>query len=725
MFFKEGDVILVYLPLNLPLIYSYIVPPTLILAKGDIVLVPLRNRQVYGIVFKETTEISFTREKLKPVISKSSYFQPLKEEMLKFLELFAKYNMVNFGSVLKMVINIAGIDFTSLYEVISINNDKISQLKLTKARQQLLSVIENEGKIEKKDLLHKANVGKAVLDKLILDDFLNVENFAVVSDFQKNITYRNDLLSEQQKEVVATIKNCFSSNSYVAALLEGLPGSGKTEVYFDILNSYIKLGKQVLILLPEIGLSTQIVDRFKLRFGVDPYVWHSDITKKNKQDAYLAASNGNLKVVIGARSALFLPFNNLGLIIVDEEHDSSYKQEDNVIYNARDMAVLRAKIYDAHILLCSATPSLESINNVNKSKYGYAKLQGRYNKMDMPNFQIIDMKKEKLKYGCSISDTLINKIHQTLEKKEQVLLFINRRGYASCFFCKSCNEKATCKNCSTSLVEHRSRGKLVCHFCGYNIKIHNTCNHCHEKDQMISIGVGIEKVYEEVKVIFPDKRIISISSDTITSHKKAREIVESINRQEYDILIGTQIISKGYNFPFLTLVGIIDADFTYDLDLKSNEKAWQILYQVAGRSGRDKLKGEVILQTYNPNNKILQHLVRGNYADFVKEEFSLRAQLNFPPFGKLAAIIISCKNQQQLDSFANELYLNIPKEKDYDILGPVNAPIYFLRSKYRKRFLIKTSMDKNIQKILHQWLLNLHIPSYIKLQIDIDPISFY
>jgi primosomal protein N' (replication factor Y) len=439
----------------------------------------------------------------------------------------------------------------------------------------------------------------------------------------------------------------------------------------------------------------------------------------------VAAGNGNLKVIIGARSALFLPFNNLGLIIVDEEHDSSYKQEEGVIYNARDMAVVRAKLHNIPILLCSATPSLETLNNVNIKKYSLFKLQKRYNQMVMPDITVVDMKESGVKKDKYLSEVMLDKITKTLAKKEQALLFVNKRGYASALYCRSCGEKETCPNCSVSLVEHRSKKLLSCHFCGFSKKISNICSTCKEEDTLISMGAGVERIFDEVKEYYPDKRIVILSSDTINSHKKAMEMVKQINNYEYDILIGTQIISKGYNFPLLTFVGIVDADFSYSLDLKSSEKTWQILYQVAGRAGRDKLAGEVMLQSYDVKNALIESLIKKDYDLFIQKENDLRKSLEFPPFGKLIAVIVSSKNQQELEGFCKQLETLQPKGEKFEILGPANAPIFLLRGFFRKRFLIKSSLSVNIQSIARKWLLDLQGVSSIKIQIDVDPISFY
>ncbi|MDR2008115.1 MAG: primosomal protein N' [Alphaproteobacteria bacterium] len=721
--FKHNDIISVYLPLKIDGSYAYKVPQDMQLSRGDIIIVPLRNQEVIGIVHEET-EIDFPADKVKDIISKVEDIPSLPTNLMDFLFFLAKYNLANFGNVLKMAISIAGVDFSSYKQMLEINRQKLAELKITPQRQKIIDALAVQP-LDKKSLVKAAEVSPSTVNTLIKDGFLSVSKELAVSNLQENISYKPLELLDEQKTIAANLNVYFQENAFKTGVLQGLPGSGKTEVYFELVNKAIEQGKQVLILLPEIGLSTQIVERFTQRFSVEPYTWHSSISKKHKKDAFISAANGNLKVIIGARSALFLPFKDLGLIIVDEEHDSSYKQEEGVIYNARDMAVVRAKFHNIPVLLCSATPSLETLNNVEQGKYGLFKLQQRANQMLMPDINVVDMKTAGLKGDKYLSARMIAQITETVAKKEQALLFVNKRGYASALFCTACSEKETCPNCSVSLVEHRSRNILSCHFCGFTKKITNTCSHCGEADTLISMGAGVERIFAEVESHFPDKRIAILSSDTIDSHKKAMDIVRKINNHEYDILIGTQIISKGYNFPLLTFVGIVDADFSYSLDLKSSEKTWQILYQVAGRSGRAELAGSVMLQTYDTSNALIESLVQKDYELFIKKETSLRQTMEFPPFGKLIAVIISSKNGVELEKFCHNLENTKPLGEGFEILGAANAPIFLLRGFYRKRFLIKSAKNINIQKIAATWLFSLNVPSNIKIQIDVDPISFY
>ncbi|MFL1780326.1 Primosomal protein N' [Candidatus Hepatincolaceae symbiont of Richtersius coronifer] len=723
--YKFGDIVAIYIPLKLDTSYSYLVPEGLQLQKGDVVLVPLRNQEVYGIVYDIQDIINFDKAKLKEVIQKVENIPALTAETIDFLQFIAGYNLANFGAVLKMAISIAGFDFNHYEEILRLNFPLINQLKLTEPRKKIIALLEQTKSLEKKALIAKAQVSYAVVNSLIKKGFLLVSNHNKRSFSQEDFNYTPLKLYDEQMEAVDKLIVLFNPLQFMVAVLQGVPGSGKTEVYFEVVNKILQEGKQILIMLPEIALSTQIVERFKERFGIEPYIWHSDTSQKDKKKTWIAASTGELKVIIGARSALFMPFKNLGLIIVDEEHDSSYKQEEGVIYNARDMAIIRAKIHKIPIILSSATPSIETLNNVEKKGYHLINLYNRSNQMVMPNINIIDMKLEDLKKGDFLSPTLVKAMQQTLQKGEQVLLFVNKRGYASCVLCKSCGEKYLCKNCSVNLVEHKNKKTLVCHHCGYIMNFINKCKSCSEENVLISLGMGIEKIFEEVSKKFSDKNVVMLSSDTMSSQKKAQEIINNIHALKYNILIGTQIISKGYNFAKLTLVGIIDGDFMYSLDLKANEKAWQMLYQVSGRSGRDVTEGKVFLQSYTPNNSLLQSLAMLDYKLFVEKEKELRKRLGFPPFGKLVGIIVSSKNQEFLEEYCQYIVSLQPSLEGVEILGPTPAPIYLLRNFYRKRFLVKAALGINLQKFVKSWLLRHKAPSNIKLQIDVDPISFY
>jgi primosomal protein N' (replication factor Y) len=512
-------------------------------------------------------------------------------------------------------------------------------------------------------------------------------------------------------------------------LLDGVPGSGKTETYFETVQTCLDERKQVLILLPEIALTPDWQKRFYNKFNFNPLVWHSDISKKKRKEIWLSALSGTAGVIVGARSALMIPISKLGLIVVDEEHEPAFKQEENVRYNARDMAVYRANRSSASIVLASATPSLETFYNMRMGKYIHLTLPKRATGADMPDIKLLDLKLHPPKKGNWISPLLINQIQDKLLKKEQTLLFLNRRGYAPLRVCNSCGNKVKCINCETWLVEHRLDNLLTCHHCGYSKHISNICEVCGNKDQMKSCGPGVERIEEEVQRLFPEAKSITLSSDTMKNQNLLTNAIEQIKNSEVDIIIGTQMVAKGHDFPKLKLVGIIDGDIGLSGgDLRASERSFQLLQQVAGRSGRHTTgtndKGIVYLQTFDTENPIIKAIAQNNRDDFFEKELISRKNANMPPYGRLAAIILSSKFESNLDSFSSDISKLAPSFKNVKIFGPAPAPMYFLRGKYRRRFLIKSDKTVNIQKVLIDWTKKINKPSNINLTIDIDPFSF-
>ena len=528
--------------------------------------------------------------------------------------------------------------------------------------------------------------------------------------------------SAQQK----AITNLLELKGFQVALLDGVTGSGKTEVYFEIIAHALKQNTQVLVLLPEIILTTAWLQRFENRFGVQPALWHSSITPKTRRDTWEAVRSGNARVIVGARSALFLPFNNLGLIVVDEEHDASYKQEDGVLYNARDMAIVRAQQASCPIILASATPSLETYCNAMNKRYRYVHLPERFAGATLPEIEIVDMRQKTKGPVRFISKRLQDALQSKMSLGEQSLLFINRRGYAPLVLCRACGARLQCPHCSAWLTEHRRNGFVQCHHCGYTKHIPDCCPCCHEKDSLISCGPGVERVAEEVLTLFPSARIAEITSDTLTSPQIFEKLINQIHHGELDILIGTQMLAKGHHFPNLTLVGIIDADMGLSGgDLRAGERTFQLLNQVMGRAGRETKKGLALLQTYAPDNLILTTLKENNRNAFLNAEMTERQMLKMPPFGKLAGIILSGKNNAITYQTAKLLVQKAPFIKDVTILGPVVAPIAKLRDKYRYRILVQAAKSTKLQNLLQNWLNQVKIPSSVEIRIDIDPYSFF
>lgn len=717
----------VYLPLNLVSSYTYKVPSNVGVNVGDMVLVPLKNKLIYAIVISVNVSCTLPENKIRAINKKIDSQVSLNSQLIQFLQWVSKYTLYNFGNVLKMAINVSGFNFSIQEEFLQINNSyAVNNINITAKRKQIIDFVKQNQPILKSQVLAHFN-GSSVVATLIKQNVLQKVLHTPRYTLQNNIKYSQVALNQAQQQVATAINHTISQQQFCVNVLYGVPGSGKTEVYFSAINAALQQNKQVLVLLPEIALSAQLVDHFTSRFGVQPFVWHSEITATNKQKTFLAANNGDLKVIIGARSALFLPFKNLGLIIVDEEHDSSYKQEEGVIYNAKDMAIVRAKITQIPIVLASATPSLETLHNAKINKFNLFTIDSRFNQIELPDIEVIDMQQQPK--NTVLSNQLLQQISQTISNNQQVLLFVNKRGYSGTVFCSSCKESLLCKNCSVNMVYHKGKNLLICHYCGYNHKLQGlTCSSCLTPNALNFVGVGVEKVQEELLQHFKDNTNINsiiLSSDTLDSNAKRKQHFANVLNNKYNILIGTQIIAKGYNFPNLTLVAIVDADFVNPTDLKATEKAWQLLYQVAGRSGRFSQKGKVMLQTYKKNDFLIESLVKKDYNEFIDNVIKAKQQALIPPFGKWIAIIISAKNKVLVQEFCNYLLSSIPNNQNIQALGPIEAPLFMLRGYYRYRFLIKADLKENVQKFVKQWLNSVNVPSQIKLQIDVDPLSFY
>ena len=518
-------------------------------------------------------------------------------------------------------------------------------------------------------------------------------------------------------------------NGFSVTLLDGVTGSGKTEVYFEAVARALELGRQVLILVPEIALTTQWLGRFEKRFGVKPACWHSGLGQRERIDTWKAVSEGRVKVIVGARSALFLPYPDLGLMVIDESHDHSFKQEDVVNYQGRDMAVVRAKLEQFPLILSTATPDLETVCNVEDGKYDCVRLTSRYASAVMPDIKVIDLKKDKPQkgsWGVSwLAPTLVDALKVNLEKNEQSMLFLNRRGYAPLTICRDCGHRIQCPNCTAWLTEHRSSGRLICHHCGYSMPIPKECPECHSEDGLTACGPGVERIAEEVSKRFPDARLAVISSDITSSLAEVSTVFERMEKGEVDILIGTQILAKGHHFPSLTLVGIVDADLgLMGSDLRATEQTYQLLSQVSGRAGRAEKKGTVYLQTLYPDNAVLKALLANDRNQFLDLEKQSRRILRMPPFGKLAAVIVSGANRDAAEKVAVWLGQTAPNNDYISTLGPAPAPIYMLRGKYRYRLLLKTAKNIKIQEVLREWLRKISCPSNVRVEIDVDPYSF-
>ena len=552
------------------------------------------------------------------------------------------------------------------------------------------------------------------------------------SFFSKNSNFIDDTkikkknkfnLNPEQKRCLDDI-NGFG-NKFNVTLLQGVTGSGKTIVYFEKIKQNLMQGKQSLVLLPEIFLTNQFEQRFEDYFGFKPSIWHSKITKKNKKIIWQNIVNNKIKLVVGARSSLFLPFKKLGLIVVDEEHDSSYKQDEGLRYNARDMAISRASIEDIPIILATSIPSLETYNNVKNKKYNSTKLKKRYKNFLLPSAEIVNLNLDKKNKNIWLDIKTLNLARKYLDSKQQVLFFLNRRGYAPFLICKKCGLKLVCPNCSVFLTFHKQLNKAMCHHCGHKSSIKQKCQKTDFNCEFQMYGPGVEKIFAELRQIFPDKVIKILSSDFLNKKKETINLLKDIENNKVNILVGTQLISKGFNFPNLNCIVVVDADFSgMGFDLRSTEKNIQLYNQLSGRAGRFSKKSLIIYQTFNPSDKTLSDILENNPEKFLEEESYLRKEKKLPPFSRLIAFIVESNNEKESFLEAQKIKKNLLLLKDIEVMGPVTSPIFKIKNKYRTRLLLKSQSNVLVQKKISRILKNLNISKKIKLTVDVDPLNF-
>ena len=592
-------------------------------------------------------------------ILKKLEISALKKDTIKFLNWFSKYNLVPKGMVLK------------------------------------LSLLSNNA-----------------IERLAEEKYQNYESKIYDHAF---------VLSKDQQESLK-LMNKFS-DKFRVHVLQGTTGSGKTIVYFESLKSFVKNGFQVLVLLPEIGLTGQFEQKFFEFFGFKPAVWHSGISKKKKEIIWSGVNEGIIKVIIGARSSLFLPFKKLGLIIVDEEHDQSYKQDEGVIYNARDMAISRASFLNIPINLVTAIPSIETFANIKSGKYFHTKLVKRYLDAKLPKHEVINLNNNNIKKNSWISEKIIKKVKNHLQINDQILFFVNRRGFAPFVLCKKCLKVHSCPNCSINLVYHKKKESLICHYCGYKNSLNRKCKDNATCDYVFT-GPGVERIYHEVKDIFPNKNISIFSSDTM-NNKSSKETLEKIIKNEIQILVGTQLISKGFHFPNLNCIVVVDIDLTSNgYDLRSSEKNLQLYHQLSGRAGRTGKPATVYFQTYNINSKTISQITNENTDVFLEKELEIRKRNKLPPFERFVSLIISGKNENKTETLAKKLKEELNSNLNAKVLGPVIAPIYKINKKYRFRILVRSTKAKKIQRKLGFILDRFKKEKEIKLAVDVDPINF-
>lgn len=724
----SGHAMAVLVPYPVDKAYDYLIPEGLSVEAGDYVLVPLGRREVVGVVWGEAAG-DVSSAKLKSVIM--AYDLPSMGKVQRdFIAWLAKYCMSPLGFVLKMSLSAPGA-FEAPALAKGYKKTDIKSSKLTAQQGRVLEALQDGLPRRASEIAEIADVSAGVVKGLLSKGLVEPVDIYNPAPCRKPDPYRERAqLSESQQMAADRLCEMVEHKAYHCALLDGVTGAGKTEVYFEAVATALKKGRQVLILLPEIALSNAFLERFQARFGCAPALWHSNLSKGARSNTWRGVAKGDTKVVIGARSALFLPFSDLGLIVIDEEHEQAYKQEDGVIYHARDMAVVRAHMGQIPITLVSATPSLETMNNVWEGKYEHLSLLDRYGGARMPEVSAIDMRREKLDARHFLSLALRDEMEKTLERGEQVLLFLNRRGYAPLTLCRHCGHKYECPRCTAWLVEHKRGGALQCHHCGFSMRPPEKCMECGEVDTLVACGPGVERVFEEAKEYFPEARVMLLASDTAEHPDELKKMLKTIREGEVDIIIGTQIIAKGHHFPNLTLVGVVDADLGLQGgELRASERVYQLLHQVAGRAGRAEKKGRVLLQSFMPDHRIMQALCESGHGAgrdaFLEVEASEREMAHMPPFSRLAGIIVSGRDNGQTLEVAKALGKTAPQAEGLHTLGPAPAPYARLRGKFRYRLLVQADKGINLQKTLAHWVGGVKVPSTVRVYIDIDPQSFF
>jgi primosomal protein N' (replication factor Y) len=708
--------------------FDYLVPPHLSVGIGSVVIAPFGNRHLPGIVLG-VGDGDVAVEKLRS-LEHVAAVPALPESLLLFMKRFADWTVSPLGAVAKMILSQpSALAPPTLQKQFFLPKVSKVTIPLTPARQRVFDLM-GDGKLRyASDISTAASVSKAVITGMVTSGLLAVEYVAADQPPPSPCNNIPGLALSSTQAAAARKLSAMIGRSFSVALLDGVTGSGKTEVYFEAVKAALKAEQQILILLPEIALSAAWRNRFETRFGVLPVEWHSDVSAAQKRCAWRFALEGKLSVVVGARSALFLPFNNLGLIIVDEEHEHAFKQEDQVIYQARDMAVLRARVEKCPIILASATPSLESWVNAGATgeaaRYRHIVLSERVHGASLPKVKAIDLRKTPPERGRWLAPPLVAAIAQRLEDGEQSLLFLNRRGYAPLTLCGVCGVKVTCPHCDCWMVAHRLAGRMRCHYCGHETRPRKDCVKCGQSDSMQACGPGVERLAEEVLWRFPEAKFAVLSSDTVGTPKAAQNFIESVQAGEVDIIVGTQMAAKGHHFPNLTLVGVVDADLGLaGGDLRANERTFQMLSQVAGRAGRESRKGEALLQTLDPDSAVMKSLLGGDRNQFLANEAAFRAQAGMPPFSQLASVILSSRDDIKLREAMRSLAASRPAFDHVDCFGPAMAPLAYLKGRHRARFLLRAEKTIDLQLILRSWIANVRLPSQVRLHIDIDPYSF-
>lgn len=716
----------VLVPVALDRAYSYRVPDGLDLAPGDVVSVPLGPRDVLAVVWADNANPDpRLHNRLKDVGEKLDV-PPLKPELRGLIDWVADYTLSPRGMVLRMALRM-GEHLGPERARMGVRLVGAPPPRMTPARRRLIAVLSDGLLHAKSDAAREAGVSAGVIDGLVDEGTLAVEAMPRERAAEPpDPSFAAPDFSPEQQAAADAMREIAATSGFHVALLDGVTGSGKTEVYFEAVAEIVRRGKQALILMPEIALTGQFLDRFAARFGVRPIEWHSELTPRTRARNWAAVAGGEAQVVVGARSALFLPYADLGLIVVDEEHDQAYKQDDGVHYHARDMAVVRGHIAKIPVVLSSATPSVESEVNARKGRYRRIALPSRFGGQHMPHIEAIDLRREGPPRGCFISPRLAEEMSIAVERREQALLFLNRRGYAPLTLCRACGHRFSCNICDAWLVDHRFRQRLVCHHCGFSMPRPPQCPQCGAADSLVAIGPGVERLQEEAAALFPGARTLVLSSDLITDIETMRSELNEIAEGRVDIIIGTQLVAKGHNFPRLNLVGVVDADLGLgNGDPRAAERTFQLLNQVIGRAGREQGRGVGFLQTHQPEHPVMKALVASDREAFYDSEIAARERALYPPFGRLASLIVSGGDRPTAEGFARRLAALAPRDERVQVLGPAEAPLAVIKGRYRFRLLVKSARAFDLSAYMRDWLAAAPKPKgSLKLEVDIDPQSF-
>jgi len=697
------------------------------LAPGDWVEVPLGKRMLVGVVWDDedgNKDISVDRAKLKPVAAQISAPR-MPKSLRQLIDWVAAYTLSPHGAVLRMAVHLPAVLQPESSRIAYRRPDTLPKdVRVTEARRRVLEA-GAAGPLPARRLAETAGTSDAVVRAMADAGLLVRTQMDPVRPPLPDPAHPGPALSLEQTAAAHKLIGAVGAERFEVDLLDGVTGSGKTEVYFEAIAAALRDGGQVLVLLPEIALTAQWLDRFKARFGAVPTLWHSDVGGPARRRSWRWVAEGSARIVVGARSALFLPFADLRLIVVDEEHDQAFKQEDGVRYHARDMAIVRAQLERIPVCLVSATPSLETVANVKRGRYRRLALPQRHAGASMPSVELVDLVRNPPPRGQWLSPPLADAVSEALGSGEQALLFLNRRGYAPLTLCRACGHRFACPHCSAWLVEHRYTGRLHCHHCGHAERIPAACPSCGATESLAACGPGVERIAEEVADRWPKARIAVMSSDLLQGPHAVAELIGSIQRHEIDLIVGTQLIAKGHHFPLLTVVGVVDADLGLaGGDLRAGERTFQLLTQVAGRAGRAERPGRVLLQTTEPGQPVLQALAAGDRDAFYAAEAAARRDATMPPYGRLAAVVVSANDLTAAMAFARELAACAPHSDRVRVLGPTPAPLALVRGRHRVRLLLHAEREVNVPQAMRQWLAGARPSGSVRLAVDIDPYTF-